>query len=630
MTGGQDAPYKVEVPELATILLAQGAAKVAITTDDPRRYRGVQLPSGVKVHDRTEIVAVQDDLRATPGVTVLIHDQACAAELRRARRRGKLRMPTRRVVINHRICEGCGDCGNVSNCLSVQPIDTPLGRKTMIDQASCNFDESCLKGDCPAFMTVDVADDTGNGSAPATPERLDIPDPTFDPDDDHLRVRMAGIGGTGVVTVAQILSTAAMLDGWEVHGLDQTGLSQKAGPVISDVVLARPGAIASNLVGSRQADVILGFDALVAASDGAISAADPAMTTVIASTHRTPTGRMVVHPELGYPTDVVGRRLEAAARAGGNRFVDATALATALTGSAAAANVLLLGVAVQAAHIPVSVDAVERAIDLNGVAVEANHAAFDWGRRWAHDPETVERLAQATGDRAAAVTTMTVPELPATLRSRAHEIATGRDDLADVLAMLAADLVGFQDERYASRFLDDVAEAARAEQRVAPDSTRLTEAVARGLHKLMAYKDEYEVARLMLLPETQATADAVGGPGAVFAWHLHPPMLRALGMNDKLTIGRWGRPAIRALRRGKRLRGTALDPFGRTEIRRLERALPGEYVDAMRTVYARLTADRLDEAVAIAELPDRVRGYEHLKLRRIGEYRRELADRLAR
>ena len=240
--------------------------------------------------------------------------------------------------------------------------------------------------------------------------------PRSHPGADHVRVRMAGIGGTGVVTVAQILATAAMLDGWEVRGLDQTGLSQKAGPVISDVVLARPGAISSNLVGARQAEVVLGFDALVAASDGAISAADPAMTTVIATTHRTPTGRMVAHPDLVYPTEAVEARLAAATKVDGNRFVDATALASALAGSAAAANVLLLGIAVQDGRIPVSVDAVERAIDLNGVAVDANLAAFDWGRRWAHDPVSVDRLAAAAGlDRPAVA--MTVPDLPAALRS---------------------------------------------------------------------------------------------------------------------------------------------------------------------------------------------------------------------
>ncbi|MEE9414055.1 MAG: indolepyruvate ferredoxin oxidoreductase family protein, partial [Acidimicrobiales bacterium] len=254
MTGGQDATFSVAVPELVTILLAQGVAKVAITTEDVDRYKRVDLPNEVEVHDRTEIVAVQEDLGNIPGVTVLIHDQFCAAELRRARRRSKLKMPTRRVVINHRICEGCGDCGDVSNCLSVQPVATLLGRKTTIDQASCNFDYSCIEGDCPAFMTVESPnprtrrpeDGTSVGEAvpePSSNERLEARSGRY------VKIRMAGIGGTGVVTVAQILATAAMLDGWDVTGLDQTGLSQKAGPVISDITLVEKGRNSSNLVG---------------------------------------------------------------------------------------------------------------------------------------------------------------------------------------------------------------------------------------------------------------------------------------------------------------------------------------------------------------------------------------------
>ena len=350
---------------------------------------------------------------------------------------------------------------------------------------------------------------------------------------------MAGIGGTGVVTVAQILATAAMLDGWEVHGLDQTGLSQKAGPVISDVVLVRPGAISSNLVGARQADVILGFDALVAAEQRRDQRRRPGADDDDRLDPPRPRRADGRPSRARYPTDAVEARLAAAARAEGNRFVDATALAAALVGSAAAANIFLLGVAVQDGRIPVSVGAVERAIDLNGVSVDTNLTAFDWGRRWAHDPEAVERLATAA-DTGGSVAAMTVPDLPPALAVRVDELA-GRGDLADSVAMLAADLVDFQDEAYAHTFLDAVGEAASTEQRVAAGSTRLTEAVARGLHKLMAYKDEYEVARLMLLPEAQATADAVGGAGATFEWHLHPPMLRALGMKSKLTLGRRAR-----------------------------------------------------------------------------------------
>jgi indolepyruvate ferredoxin oxidoreductase len=589
------------------------------------------LPDGVEVHHRDRIVEVQEELRSTPGVTVLIHDQFCAAELRRSRKRGTLRMPTKRIVINHRVCEGCGDCGDVSNCLSVQPLDTPLGRKTTIDQASCNYDESCLEGDCPAFMTVEPGEASSGTAADAidrlTADAGEVPDPAVDAARDLVRIRMAGIGGTGVVTVAQILSIAAMFDGWEVRGLDQTGLSQKAGPVISDVVLARSGRHSSNLVGDGQAHLLLGFDGLVAASDTAIRAASPDRTVTIASTHRTPTGRMITHPALPYPDDSIERRLDARSRPEANRFPDATALATALTGSSASANVFLLGVALQDGRVPISIASIERAIGLNGVAVDTNLAALDWGRRWAHDPGAVEALA-LTAPAAPDQPTLTVPDLPRALDDRVRAI-TDDDGLRRTIRPLAADLVGYQDVGYARRFLDAVTDAAVAERRAVPGSTRLTEGVARSLHKLMAYKDEYEVARLLLLPDTERAATAVGGPEAQITWHLHPPLLKALGMGSKIGMkAAWAKHAMRTLRAGKRVRGTRLDPFGRTEMRRIEAMLPAEFLSTMATVYAALDAERLDGAVAIAELPDMIRGYEDLKLRRVDEYRDRVAAAL--
>jgi indolepyruvate ferredoxin oxidoreductase len=642
MTGGQDAVNQLTLPDLTSVLLGYGVSKVAVTSDDPSRWRRGSLPSAVEVHGRSEIVAVQEQLRATPGVTVLIHEQACAAELRRARRRGKLAMPTRRVVINHRVCEGCGDCGDVSNCLSVQPIDTPLGRKTTIDQASCNFDESCLAGDCPAFMTVEVgpARQQGSGGADATvvadsAHQDLVPDPPAADDADHLRVRLAGIGGTGVVTVAQILSTAAMFDGWDVRGLDQTGLSQKAGPVISDIVLARPGAIASNLVGGGQADVVLGFDGMVAAADGTLAAASPDTTALVVSTQRTPTGRMISHPEMDYPNLDIELRLAAMTDHDRAWSLDASALAAALTGSAATANVLMLGVATQHGLIPVTVESIERAIELNGVAVEANLAAFDWGRRWAHDAAAVETLAQASASSGSTRATpdgpvgpeIVVPPLPRALRA----IVDGWSlptELSEVVAMLAADLVAYQDAAYARSYLDEVGRALAAERRLESDSNSLTSAVARYLHKLMAYKDEYEVARLLLGPEGRAAARAVGGSEAEVTWHLHPPMLKALGKTSKIGLGPRTAPALKALAAGKRLRGTRFDPFGRMEMRRVERSLIDEYRSAMNTVYQDLSADRLHDAMAIAELPDIVRGYEDLKLRRVAEFRQRLAKQL--
>ena len=628
MTGGQDSPAAMSVPDLCRVLLAYGVSKVAVTTEDVDRYRSQDLPAGVGVHDRVEIVAVQEDLRATPGVTVLIHDQYCAAELRRARRRDSAPTPARRIVINHRICEGCGDCGDVSNCLSVQPVDTPLGRKTTIDQASCNLDYSCVKGDCPAFMSVDIGGGPISDTKAEKASGAREPGPVVDPPvvtGDLVRLRMAGIGGTGVVTAAQILATAAVLDGWEVQGLDQTGLSQKAGPVISDIVLTRSGQRVSNLVGDQQADVLIGFDGLVAAGDQSLRAVSPS-TVVVASTHRTPTGTMISHPDLPYPDTDIRARLDAASGADGSRFAEATVLSVALTGSVAQANLFLLGVAVQGGHLPVSPQTVQQAIDLNGVAVAANRAAFGWGRRWAIDPDEVEHAASASRG-TPATATMTVPDLPPGVAARIDDFAP-TEELAQLVRLLAADLIGYQDVRYARRFVDAVTVAVEHEQSIGAESTALASAVARSLHKLMAYKDEYEVARLMFLPEATSEARALTGPGSPITRHLFPPMLRAVGRRRKIDFSSRTEPGLRALRAGKRLRGTGLDPFGRTGLRRLERALAPEFLDAMARVYRSLEANNLDAAVAIAQLPDQVRGYEHLKLRRIAEYRSELTEKL--
>ena len=626
MTGGQEPAHRIGVPELARVLDAQGAARVLITTDDPSAYNRSRLPSSVEVWDRTRIVEAQEILAAVPGVTVLIHHQGCAAELRRDRKRGRLEAPTVRIVINHRICEGCGHCGDVSNCLSVQPLDTPLGRKTRIDQATCNHDLSCLEGDCPSFMTVPVDGPSDRSDQGAGSGRHALPDPPpVEAGTERVALRLAGIGGTGVVTAAQILATAAMLDGWEIAGLDQTGLSQKAGPVVSDVVLARSGAGSTNLIGSGEADAILAFDRLVGASDGVLAGANP-HTRVIGSIHKTPTGAMVANPDVPYPTqDELLARFDA--RAGTNDlWVDANDLTLRLVGDAAPANVFVLGVALQAGVIPVATPAIEQAIKLNGVAVSSNLAAFEWGRRWVVDATAVEAEAAARSPSLDAE--VTVPDLPAELERRIIDLPE-IDDLRAIVRVRAADLVAYQNAVYAARFLDRVEAVARAEQAVDSTSVRLTAEVAHGLHRFMAYKDEYEVARLLLAPEAQRAARAVGGSARGVVWHLHPPFLRALGMKRKLRFGRWSRPMLRALAAGRRLRGTALDPFGRAHVRRLERALIEEHDQAIDAVVAGLCVETLDEAVRIAGLADRVRGFEDLKVRRAGEYRAALSQALS-
>ncbi len=611
MTGGQDPPGQLTVPDVVQSLLIEGVSKIIVTSDDPGKWRGAdfgpQAHGRVEVRDRTELIESQVELAAIPGVTVLLHDQECAAEKRRARSRGLVAKPGFRVVINERVCEGCGDCGDKSNCLSVQPVDTPYGRKTRIHQTSCNWDLSCLQGDCPAFATVTIEKDTRRRPAPASAGDpvAGLPDPRPIVPPDSFTVRLSGIGGTGVITVSQVLGTAAMLDGWTVRGLDQTGLSQKAGPVVSDLRLSRVGVPASNHANSSGVDCLLAFDLLVAASDTNRVGADPARTVVIGSVAPTPTGTMVSDPTTPYPElSALTGRLGEVSRAEHNRFVDTAALAIGLFGDTTTANVMLLGVAVQQGAIAVSPTRIERAIELNGVAVERNVTAFRWGRRWAAFPAEVE---QAAG--------LTAPAAPETTN--------------ELVGRLAADLVDYQSEAYARRFLDLVDVARTAEQQAAPGSVAFTEAVARHAHKLMAYKDEYEVARLLIAPEARADYEAVGGPATKVTWRLHPPMLRSLGMKNKMKLGRRSRPLLIALARAKRLRGTIADPFRWAKVRRVERALIPEFERAIKGVASRLTAENLDDAVTIAALPDQVRGYEHLKLSRAARYRTELAQRLA-
>ena len=616
MTGGQDAAFAVGVPELCTILLTQGVKRVIVTVPDPDAYERRGLPAEVEVWPRSRIVEAQRRLAEIEGVTVLVNDQECAAEMRRARRRGTRPTPTRRIVINHRICEGCGDCGDKSNCLSVQPLDTPLGVKTTIHQASCNFDYSCVEGDCPAFMEVDGGDPTV--ADPLHPPAVPEPHPVSTVG--TVALRLAGIGGTGVVTAAQILATAAMFDGWQVSGLDQTGLSQKAGPVVSDLVLADRD-VSTNLVGEGCADTLVAFDQLVAASEPVVTACDPSRTTVVASTDAVPTGAMVGRADLAFPADEAMARLRASARA--VHTVDAAALAEACTGSSAPANIVVVGMACQLGSIPVRPESIRRAIELNGVAVEANLAAFEWGRTAAHDPAAVDHILDT--HRLATGSSVIVPTLPPHLDERLEAWHLG--DVTDRLRLLTADLVGYQDERWATRFLDSL------EPIVGVDSEargwRLTGTAAASLHKLMAYKDEYEVARLMLAPEARAAVERVGGRRARVGWLLHPPVLAAVGVRRKLSFGPWSRPLFGLLRHGKRLRGRWIDPFGRFEVRRLERALIPEFESTLVRLARGLDDGRYDQAVEIAALPDRVRGYEDLKLARAAAYREELQRRLA-
>ncbi|MFG1643714.1 indolepyruvate ferredoxin oxidoreductase family protein [Amycolatopsis sp. NPDC049252] len=611
MTGGQDAVGALPVEKVAELLLVEGAKQVVITSDAPGALRRRKLPAGVEVRDRTELLRTQEELAAVRGVTVLIHEQECAAEKRRKRRRGKQETPATRVVINERVCEGCGDCGTKSNCLSVQPVATEFGRKTTIHQSSCNVDYSCLAGDCPSFVTV-----VPTGRKPhrelAELAADAVPAPVAAAKD--FTVRITGIGGTGVVTVTQILATAAVLDGRHVRTLDQTGLAQKGGAVVSDLkVTAEPVAQAPKLA-TAECDLYLACDALVGADPVNLGVADPARTTAVVSTTEVPTGRMVVDTTVAFPSPgSVLAPLEAAAAR--TVSLDARGLAETLFDDDQFANVLQLGAAFQTGVIGLPVAAIERAIELNGTAVAANLQAFRRGRQLVADPAALE---------AALTPAPVAAPKPAAPAVRALVHAESGSELARLLDIRIPDLVAYQDEAYARAYAEFVEQV-----RVLEDGpTAVTEAVAKHLYKLMAYKDEYEVARLSLDPAFTAGLEDQFGAGTRYAFRLHPPVLRALGMKRKISLGPWFRPAFRLLHALRRLRGTKFDPFGRAEVRRVERELVEDYRSVVVQAFRAEDVD-LAQVLALAELPDLVRGYEDVKLANVERYRAKQAEVLA-
>lgn len=624
MTGGQDAAGGLAAPELSRQLEAEGVRRIDVVTDHPDQYgRRARFAPGVRVHHRDRLDAVQRELREVPGVTALIYDQACAADLRRERKRGKVATPTTRVMINEAVCEGCGDCGDVSNCLSVHPVDTPFGRKTRIHQDSCNVDMSCLDGDCPAFVTVTLPSVTPRpprfGDAPgyaagdgAVPEPVR---PT------SAALLIAGIGGTGVVTVGQVLSTAANLDGLEVASVDQTGMAQKGGPVVSHLRIGAGATSGAARLETGRADAYLVFDLLTGVNPANLARLDPERTVAVVSTAQVPTGAMVADVALGRFPDLDGlrARLDATTRAAGNVYLDAEAIALERFGSQPAANLLVVGLAYQRGLLPQSAAAIERAIELNGVAVATNIDAFRLGRQLADDPG-----ASPTGDGAAE------RRRPSATTRRLLDRVDADAVLSEVLAIRVPELIAYQHAAYARRYVDVVARVRRAELASADHNSDLSAVVARQLFHLMAYKDEYEVARLHRRAELRAAVDDQFGGGAAVAFHLQPPIASRIGLRRKVRIGeRPGRAMFRALTATKRLRGTAFDPFGRTAERRDERRLIDEYVALVDQLLPLVDSPRRADAVRVAGLVDMVRGFAAVKRRNLDRYRAELPDALA-
>ncbi|MFD1812670.1 indolepyruvate ferredoxin oxidoreductase family protein [Rhodococcus gannanensis] len=617
MTGAQDAQGMLTVPQLTHKLTTEGVKKIVICADEPERHNRKQLAKGTLLWHRDRLDEAQRMLREIDGVTVLIYDQHCAADARRQRKRGTLPQRTTRVVINEAVCEGCGDCGTKSNCLSVQPVETEFGRKTRIDQTSCNTDYSCLDGDCPSFVTVEQAPakakagkaKSAKKSHPTPPA---VPDPTRSAPTGTQNVYLVGIGGTGIVTVNQVLGTAALRAGYEVESLDQIGLSQKAGPVVSHLRFGTGTLEPSNRLTPGSADAILAFDLLTTATPKNLSFGDPSSTVTVASTSRTPTGAMVYDKGVRYPEEQqLLDRVGAVSRTVSS--FDALAAAQELFGNTTSANFLLIGAAYQSGGLRIPADAIEEAIGINGVSVATNLAAFRWGRVAVADPDAFHAATEHT------------PRAPKAVPAQLLSGTTLDGEVRRLVGLRAADLVDFQSEKVALRYVLAVQAIWEAERAVT-ERTDFSEAVARGLHKFTAYKDEYEVARLLVDPEFLADVESQVAGGTRLTYKLHPPALRALGRKKKIGFAPKSHGALKLLAKGKVLRGTKLDPFGYAHVRRVERELLAHYTETVRELAATLTVESYDRAVEIAALPDLVRGYESVKLGNVETYRARLRE----
>ncbi|MFE3448871.1 indolepyruvate ferredoxin oxidoreductase family protein [Nonomuraea sp. NPDC059194] len=592
MTGGQTITPALSVASLTHWLELEGVRKVIVTTDDLSRYKGVRLSPIASLRERADLEQAQSELAAIEGVTVLVHDQQCAAEKRRLRKKGDLPDPVKRVAINQRVCEGCGDCGQKSECLSVLPVETEFGRKTEIHQSSCNKDYSCLEGDCPSFLTIIPG--TKKRSAVPTPPEMPVPDL-------HAKdttIRLVGIGGTGVVSVARLLGKAALMDGRQSRGLDQTGLAQKGGTVVSDIRLFDGEEDRSGQASAASVDAYLALDVIGATDPKHLRTTSPSRTVAVVSTHLSPTGGMVLDPAT-HVTDLGPQLTALEARARSVVALNAERLAQALFGDHMQANTIVLGAAWQLGLIPLSLTSMEKALGKSATA-------FHWGRAVIAAPSAVDALFPATS----------APE-PSAEVLRQIAFAGEGSELHKLLAVRVPDLVAYQNPRYAQRYLAAVREV----HALAPGA--VAEAYATHLHRLMAYKDEYEVARLHLDPAERARIAAEFGPGTRVAYNLHPPVLRALGLKRKLSLGPWFDPAFKALYGMRTLRGTKLDVFGVGEVRRAERSLAAEYT---RDVLRALSSGAPEEKVLqLAQLPDVIRGYEHVKLRGVADYRERAA-----
>jgi indolepyruvate ferredoxin oxidoreductase len=642
MTGGQPVDGQLTVPEITRQVAAEGARQIVIVTDEPDKYPlGTDFAPGITIRHRDELDQVQRELREVPGLTVLIYDQTCAAEKRRRRKRGTFPDPPKRVVINDAVCEGCGDCSDKSNCVSVKPLETEFGRKRTIDQSNCNKDFSCLKGFCPSFVTIHGGSVRKAArkqvAAVAADPFASLPLPAPAALAEPYGILITGIGGTGVITVGALLGMAAHLEGKGCTVLDFTGLAQKNGAVMSHVRIAPlPEDIHAVRIAAGGARLVLGCDMVVAASPTALSRMENGVTRAVINSALTPTASFVLNGDIDFEVagmqrtlrdaigrdaigrDAIGRDAigrDAIGREAGGKdgidFVDGTGLATALMGDSIATNLFMLGYAVQKGLVPLGLAAIERAIELNGVAVENSKRTFNWGRLAAHDRAAVEAQARPV-----------MREEPKQTQS-----------LAELVARRAAFLTSYQDEAYAERYRMAVARVEKAERDKAKGRTGLAETFAKSLFKLMAYKDEYEVARLYTDGDFLKKLHAQFEGDFKLEFNLAPPLFAkrdpATGELQKRPYGAWTFQAFKLLAKLKGLRGTAFDIFGHSEERKTERRLIGEYEATMASVIAALDAGNHALSVQIAALPEQIRGFGHVKEKNLAQVKAREANLLA-
>ena len=605
MTGGQRIGERAEghsVVQIAQSMRAEGAVIIKVVTDEPEKYNGVALAEGVLVHHRDELDAIQRELRDIKGCTVIIYDQTCATEKRRRRKRGTMVDPAVRVMINELVCEGCGDCGVQSNCLSVEPLETDFGRKRTINQNTCNKDTSCLKGFCPSFISVEGGQLRKKSKeqkfSPAQLPALPLPNlPDLSASLNAYGIVVAGVGGTGVITIGQLLGMAAHLDGLGIVTQDSAGLAQKGGATWSHVLLAKhQDQIQTTRVSMAAADLILGCDPIVSAGKETLSRMRQGRTHVALNSHSTPTAAFVKDTQWVNPAESCAQEIVTAVGLEGLAAFDADKLSSQLMGDTIYINPMILGYAWQKGWVPLSLEALQRAIELNEVAVANNLAAFEWGRHAAQHLNAVEAL----------LTPSQVIQFKK------------RDRLEDLIAQRYDFLTAYQNTAYAKRYESFVNTVKQKEQ--ALGKTLLTESVAKNLFKLMAYKDEYEVARLHTDKQfLERVKTQFEGDFKVY-YHLAPPLLAKRNEKGHLIKQKMSPSMLlvfKALSRLKFLRGTALDIFGKTEERQTERALIQEYIDSVTEVLASLNIENHSIAVQLANVPDQIKGFGHVKERNL-------------